>query len=111
MTGPEAMRATAEGRSATKGARRARKVKKSSATMNRTERISISVWVLPLEFCSSTDSANPPVRCMARSGGAPEVANADRSSDTTGAASLFFDEEGRASSTRAIWARPLVDVP
>jgi hypothetical protein len=111
MIGPEAISATAEGRRATRGARRARKVKNSRATMNRTERSSISVWVLPFWFCWSTDSASPPVRCMDRPGGAPDEANADRSSDTSGMATLFDADEGRASSTSAIWARPLADVP
>ena len=84
MTGPAAIRATAEGSSATRGASRDRKVRNSRAMMNSTDSTSVSVWVCPFWFCWSTDWATPPVRWRARPGGAPAVAMADRRSATDG---------------------------
>ena len=89
MTGPAANRATAEGSSATNGARRARKVRNRRATMNRTERSSMRVWMWPFWFCSSIELARPPVRCMARPGGGWVVANVARSPTTVSSATLL----------------------
>ena len=112
MIGPAAMRATAEGRRATNGARRARKVRNSSATMNSTESTSVRVWVRPFWFCSSTERASDPVRCMPRPGADdPAVVKIDRRSATTPALSRPLAVGGTAASTSALRARPLAETP
>ena len=73
MSGSAAMRATPEGSRATNGASRARKVRSSRTRMNRTDRISVSVWVFDCWVCWSTARPRRPVRCTASPAGAPEV--------------------------------------
>ena len=69
MIGPAATRATAEGSRATNGASRARKVRNSRATMNRTESSSVRVWMWPFWFCSSTDAGQPAGQVHGQAGG------------------------------------------
>ena len=111
MIGPAAMRATADGSRAMTGASAARKVRKRRATMNSTDSSSTRLWMWPFWFCTSTEAANPPVRCMTRPGGAPEVANVDRSAATAWSEALFSWVFGISISTSARRARWLADDP
>src|SRR5664280_1912279 len=111
MIGPAANRATAEGRRATRGASRARKVSSSKSTMNTNDRSSVSIWMWLVWFCSSTDWATEPVRCMATPGCEPDDVNAERSSSTVRVVTLPVEDDGRFSSTRALRALPLAETP
>ena len=90
MIGPAANRATAEGSRATNGARRARKVRKRRATMNRTESSSVSVWMWPFWFCSSVAAGHAPGQVHGQAGRCVRhVAKVDRSAATISVAALF----------------------
>ena len=79
--------------------------------MNRTDRISVRVWMWPFWFCSSAEVATPPVRCMLSPGGAPDSAKVDRSAVTTLAMAASLPDVGRRTSTNAVVALPFADLP